>query len=205
MKRKIIIGLTIVLSLGFFSFIGYILLVYSAFGVFDKRYSNDELINHYQINKNKFREFENYIRSVIPKNKLVRLEYKDNHELAMFQIITLDTSLADSIFCKYNYPIYTERELIINKDISDSLLASISWTRKTIGIIKQKLDKIECTGFESGNPLQIMFQRCGLGSYYYYFYESIVSDSLKHVYQKEYDIHLIGNKVAWTYHGGAID
>ncbi|MFC2131891.1 hypothetical protein ACFLSQ_10695, partial [Bacteroidota bacterium] len=135
----------------------------------------------------------------------IEIEFKNNNELFRFGIMTFDSSSRNSIYSYAHYPIYLEWDLKINSDLSDSLLTSINWTLETIKTIKKKLDAAGCIRIESGNPLIIGFQRSGLGMYSYQIYETVISDSLKSEYKKNFGWHFFNDTIAWKYDGGAID
>lgn len=95
-------------------------------------------------------------------------------------------------------------DLNINSTKTDSLLTTLGWTKETLKILKEKLDKAYCISVENGNPATIGFQRSGMGKYSYKVFEKPLTDRLKNRYDDGCTYIFYKDNIVLEYGGGAI-
>lgn len=196
MLKKILV---IILLIGGISLIVFFIGSAYLFGAFDKGYNEKELISHYENNKEQFSELLKYFNSIVPNDKEIEIEFENNKKLFRFGVVSIDTLL------KNKCPMYLKWDLNIDKDIPSEILSSIKWDGNTFSSLKSKLDEAGCIQIGSGNPVEIGFQRSGMGMYSYYFYKEDSSNDFLNQQKKRNDIHFFDKRIAWKYDGGALD
>jgi len=194
-RRKILIGLAITIGIGIIVYIVRMITIFSAFGAFDKDYSVTELKENFEKNKTEILELKQYFNDIVPKNKFVEIEFKDNNTLYRFGINTLGSSKS---------PMFLEWDLKTNTSRMDSIIVQLGWTRETFKTIKAKLDKADCIQIESGEPTKIGFKRSGMGMYSFNVFNHPIPDSLKANYNDSCTYILAGEKLVLEYAGGAV-
>lgn len=199
MLKKIFIGLGILVGLGILGAIIYIIMFLAAFGVFDKDYSVTELKSNFEKNKTEIYALKKYFNNIVPKNKQVEIEFENNRTLFRFGIYPLDTTPMSK-----NGFNFLEWDLKINSKKMDSIIKIIGWSRETLKMIKEKLDKAACISIESGEPAKIGFKRSGLGKYYFNVYDKPISDSIKSTLNDSSNYIFGNDKMILEYGGGAI-
>ena len=199
MVRKIFIGFLILCGIGLVIFIGYILMIVSAFGGFDKDYSVSDLKDNFENNKTEIYELKRYFNEIVPKNRFVEIEFSDDNTLGRFGIKALDSTAGDP-----NGPMFLEWDLKINTQRMDSIIKPMGWTRETLKTFKEKLDKANCIQIESGEPAKIGFQRSGMGMYFFNVFDKPIPDSLKLNYNDSCTYILANDRLVLEYGGGAI-
>ena len=160
MLKKIYISLLILYGIGLVIFIGYMLMIVSAFGGFDKEYSVSDLKDNFEKNETEIYELKRYFNEIVPKNRFVEIEFSDDNTLGRFGIKALGSTAGDP-----NGTMFLEWDLKINTQRMDSIVKLIGWSRETLKTLKEKLDKANCIQIESGEPAKIGFQRSGMGMY----------------------------------------
>lgn len=183
---KITLILIWVVILGY---VGWMILIFSAFGGFDKDYSVSDLKEHFMEHQTEINGVKTYINQITPWGKRVDIEFSDDYTLEIFQISTKDEYII-------------ERDLYIRSHKANDLLKQLGWTDDMLKTLKEKLDKAGCISVESGEPTTIGFQRSGLGKYYYKIFDKPISDSLKVEYNTCNYI-IVNNKLVLEYGGGA--
>lgn len=197
MLRKILKWILIVAGIVFVGYIGVLLLIMSAFGAFDKDYSRQELIEHYETRAAEMLELKTYFQSIVPVHKTIRIEFTNNRELNIFHIIALDTVTGEKVHDNnWNLDIRSEK--------ADSMITSLGWTQKTLKTLKEKLDKAGCISVTNSNPFNIGFQRSGMGMYFYNLFDKPIPDSLKANYNDSCTYVLYTDQVVLEYGGGAV-
>ena len=71
----IVFGIFIVIGIAWF------VSLMSAFGVFDKVYSTDDLKASFEDKKIEIYELKRYFNRIVPKNRFVEIEFSSDHEL----------------------------------------------------------------------------------------------------------------------------
>jgi len=199
MVKKIFIGFVILCGIGFVIFIGYTLVIVSAFGGFDKDYSVSDLKDNFEKNKTEIYELKRYFNEIVPKNRFVEIEFSDDNTLGRFGIKASDSTAGDS-----NGSMFLEWDLKINTQRMDSIIKPMGWTRETLKTLKEKLDKANCIQIESGEPAKIGFQRSGMGMYFFNVFDKPIPDSLKVNYNDSCTYILANDTLVLEYGGGAI-
>ncbi len=185
---------------GFVLFIGLSYYAFSSFNFGDEKfYSKQDLINNYNEKKRSIYELKDFFNSIVPKNRIVEIEFKDKNELGRLAVTNLNpksSSFSDSYFCDWN--------LKTNLPKVDSIITSLGWTQKKLAEIKSYLDKANCIAVTNGEPTNIGFQRSGMGMYFYNLFSKPIPDSLKGRYNNGCTYILYNDKVVLQYGGGAI-
>ena len=191
MVKNILKAILILCGIGLLCFVGYIALIISALGGFDKDYSVTELKENFEAKKTELYEVKNYINQITPSDKLVHIEFDDNNNLGIFHV-------------KVNDKFESNWDVKINSGKSDTLLQKLGWTAETLKTLKDKLDKANCIGVTSGEPCNISFQRSGMGMYSFNIFNKPIPDSLKMSYNDSCTYIMVNDKLVLQYGGGAI-
>ena len=199
MVKNIIKGILILLGLGLVIFIGYIIFIAYVFGGFDKDYSVTDLKDNFQKNKTEINQLKKYFNEIVPKNRFVEIEFENDYTLTRFGIKALDTTEGDP-----NGPLFLEWDLYLNTPRLDSIIKPMGWTRATLKVLKEKLDKANCIQIESGEPTKIGFKRSGMGMYSFNVFKNSIPDSLRSNYNDSCTFILVNDKLVLEYGGGAI-
>jgi hypothetical protein len=200
MAKKILIGILILCGIGFMSFVGYVIMIISAFGGFDKDYSVSDLKENFEENKAAIYDLKKYFNEIVPRNRFVEIEFADNNTLNRFGIKALDKAAGGGP----NEAMFLEWDLKINTERMDSIIRYLGWTRQTLKTLKEKLDVANCIEIESGEPARIGFQRSGMGMYFFNVFEQPIPDSLRAQYNDSCTYILANDKLVLEYGGGAI-
>lgn len=195
MVKDIAYAILILLGIGVTIYIGFGILVAYALGCFDKDYSVTELKENFDRHKIEIYELRDYYRKIVPENLFIEIEFKNDSIINRFGTQQLNNS---------NKAIYLEWDLNINSEKTDSIITPLGWDRKTLRQIKEKLDKANCIGIESGEPTNIKFQRSGLGMYSFNLFDHPIHDSLKHHYNDSCRYILASDILVLEYGGGAV-
>ncbi|WP_417884772.1 hypothetical protein [Zunongwangia sp.] len=199
MLKKVLLGISILIGVSILIFIGWLILILSAFGGFDKDYSVSELKENFEENKTEIYELKKYFNEIVPKNRIVEIEFKDNNTLGRFGIKALDSKSLipnKTIFLDWNLKISTAK--------MDSIIKPIEWSRETLKKLKEKLDKVDCIQIESGEPTKIGFKRSGMGMYSFNVFSKPIQDKLIEEYKDSCRYILVNKKFVLEYGSGAL-
>ncbi|HET6558604.1 MAG TPA: hypothetical protein VFG54_14895 [Prolixibacteraceae bacterium] len=199
MLKKVLIGISILIGIGLIGFIGWWIMLISAFGGFDKDYSVTDLKENFEKNKTEIYELKRYFGEIVPENRFVEIEFEDDNTLGRFGIKALDSNAGNP-----NGSIFLEWDLEINTTRMDSIIQPMGWTRETLRILKGKLDNADCIQIESGEPAKIGFKRSGMGMYSFNVFDQPIPDSLKGHYNDSCTYILANDRLVLEYAGGAI-
>jgi hypothetical protein len=199
MAKKILIGIFILCGIGCTFFVGYVIMIFSALGVFDKDYSVSDLKENFEENKAAIYDLKKYFNEIVPGNRFVEIEFADNNTLSRFGIKALDKAAGSP-----NEAMFLEWDLKINTERMDSIIRPLGWTRQTLKALKEKLDVANCIEIESGEPARIGFQRSGMGMYFFNVFEQPIPDSLRVQYNDSCTYILANDKLVLEYGGGVI-
>lgn len=199
MLKKILIGLSIIVGIGILGFIGWTLMIVSAFGGFDKDYTVTDLKENFEKNKTEIYELKRYFNEIVPKNRYVEIEFEDDNTLGRFGISQLDSTAENP-----NEYRFLDWDVKTNTAKMDSLLESLGWTRETLKTLKEKLDKADCIQIESGEPTKIGFKRCRMGMYSFNVFDQPIPDDMIEHYNDSCTYILVNRKLVLEYGGGAI-
>jgi len=187
---SVIIGLSIVL------FVGYMVLIAAAFGDFDKNYNTKDLIENFNNNKQQIYLAKQYFNSIVPKYKKVSIEF-DGKKISRFEIDPIDTGRGSDLttnFLDWN----------LSPHKTDSVIATIGWTKETIDKLQQKLKDADCISIENGEPAQIGFKRNGMGMYFFVVFDKPIPDTLKARYNDSCTYVYANKYLVLEYGGGAV-
>jgi hypothetical protein len=199
MLKNILKGILILFGVGLVIFIGYIVMLISAFGGFDKDYSVTELKENFEAKKIEIYELKKYFNDIVPNNRFVEIEFENDNTLTRFGIKALDSTAGDP-----NGPMFLEWDLKTNTQRMDSIIKPLGWTRETLKKLKDKLDDANCIQIESGEPTKIGFQRSGMGMYSFNVFDKPIPDKEKAQYNDSCTYILANDKLVLEYGGGAI-
>lgn len=199
MFKKILKIVLILSGIGLLIIIGYIVMIIYAMGGFDKDYSVTDLKENFEENKTEIYELKRYFNQIVPKDKFVEIEFKDDNTLSRFGIATLDTTKNDT-----NKRMFLEWDLKIDNSRMDSIIKPLGWTRETLNKIKEKLDNANCIEIESGEPAKIGFKRSGMGIYSFKVFDKPIPRNLKKQYNDSCTNIFVNEKLVLEYDGGAI-
>ena len=199
MLKKVFIGISILIGIGLIVFIGWWVMLISAFGGFDKDYSVTELKENFEKNKTEIYELKRYFGKIVPENRFVEIEFEDDNTLGRLGIKALDSTAGNP-----NDPMFLEWDLEINTSRMDSIIQPMGWTRETLRTLKDKLDNANCIQIESGEPAKIGFKRSGMGMYSFNVFDQPIPDSLKAHYNDSCTYILANDRLVLEYAGGAI-
>ena len=197
MFKKILKWVFIIAGIGFLSFVGYVIAVLYAFGVFDRDYNRQDLIEHYESRTAEIQNLKAYYESIVPANKTVKIEFDGNRELGIFHILSKDSLTGKSIQ-------NSNWDLKIKSPKVDSMIASLGWSQETLKTLKLKLDEADCISVTNSSPFNIGFQRSGMGMYFYNLFDQPIPDSLVATYNDGYTYVLYTDRVVLEYGGGAV-
>ena len=88
--KPILIGLAIVMGTAITIIIGFVVIVGSSFGLFDKKYNTTELVENFNNNKQQIYIARQYFNSIIPKYKKINIEF-DGKKISRLEIYPIDT------------------------------------------------------------------------------------------------------------------
>ncbi len=190
--NKILKWTVLVIGLGLLIYVGFwIYTIVSFVGVFETDYSKTDLIDNYNTKTKEILELKNYIKTIVPLNKTVDIEFDDNKTLGIFHITVNGNN-------------YNNWDIKIGSSKSDTLLQKLGWTNETLDTLKEKLDNANCISIESGEPCTIGYQRSGMGKYLYKVFTHTLNDSLINEYNDGCTYIYYKNNVVLEYGGGAI-
>lgn len=190
--KYIFIGLAGVLGLLILGGIVFILMIFAAFGGFDKNYSVAELEGEYLENKAEINDLIQYYYTIKPSDKVVDIEFKNDKVLERITI----TSLSNSKQAYQNWDINVA-ELTRSK-----LKSELNWTKDEIEMLKEKLDNANCISIKDGEPVKIGFKRSGLGMYFFNVFQK--RDTDRNMFNDGCQYILCNRNLAFEYGGGAI-
>ena len=199
MAEKIFKWILVLLGIGLLIFIGYILMIVSAFGGFDKDYSVSELKENFNANKKEIYELKRYFNKIVPKNRFVEIEFEDDNTLFRFGIDPLDSTAGNP-----NGPMFLEWDLKINNLQMEKIIKPLGWTCETLKVLKYKLDKANCIQIESGEPTKIGFKRSGMGMYSFNVFDKPITDKEKVKYNDSCTYIFANDRLVLEFGGGAI-
>lgn len=196
-RKTIFIIIGTALGLYILSVIYNIVMLGLAFGVFDKDYTTNDLLNDFNKKRGQIYAAKNYLNSVIPPHSIVEIEFKSNTHVAKWGIYPLKTDSDQTVK-------YLEWNLDINTKQIDSALKMTGWTRQTLKTIKQKLDAANCISIKSGDPTRLGYQRSGAGMFFFNVFNTPVPDSLKKHYKDSCTYILVNRKLVFEFGGGTM-
>lgn len=188
LKILLIIAGVLILIIG-----GLFLFLHIAFdGIFTGPYYNkNDLIKNYEQRTEEIIDAKNYFKSILPEGANVYIEFDNNKELGIFHV------KVDSIY-------QSNWNLKINSQKVDSLLIELKWTTKELQVLKEKLDKANCISIAGNNPVNIGWQRSGMGKFSYNIFEKNLNKDKIEDYNDSCTYIFYKDNVVLEYGGGAI-
>ena len=198
MLKKIIYGLLILSGIGLLIFFTYVYMIFDAFGGNDKPYSTSELKENYLKNQTKISELISYYEGIVPKDKIVDIEFENNNTISRLEIYSNDPTKRKPDFLGWG--------LKFNSEKTDSIIKTLNWKIETLEVIKNKLDKSDCIQIKNGEPTQVGFKRSGMGMYYFNIFHNPFSpaDFVESENFNKCHYRFINQKLVLEYGGGAI-
>ena len=163
----------------------------SAFGVFDRTYTQADLIKHYEAHAPALQALTTYINAVVPAHQAVHIEFDGEQTIPIFHVE------ANGVYSS-NWDVKWDSPK------ADSLLHSLGWTRQTLTTLHEKLAQVGCISIASGEPSTIGYQRSGMGMYSFKLFAYPVTDSVKRQYSRGCTDVFYKPQVVLEYGGGAI-
>jgi hypothetical protein len=186
----------IAIAVGMVGVFIYAGMLFSAFGLFDKTYSVNDLINNYNERKAEIYEVKHYINKVKPKFKDIDIEFDGNN--IGLTIMPTDTGRGSDITVSGGH------DLKLGTKKLDSLLYTIGWNNEVIKTLQDKLESANCISVKSGEPSQIGFKRSGFGMYFYNVFDTPISPDVKKMYSDTCAYIYLNRYLILEYGGGAI-
>ncbi|WBO85152.1 hypothetical protein [Hymenobacter yonginensis] len=190
---KILIGVGVGIAVIVAAYVGYILLIANAFGVFDKDYTRQELVSGYAEHRKAIQTVIRYYSAMIPAGKQVEVEFEGT---AIDRIILREGPERN--------PTYTYAWASSSKPQLDSLVASLGWSEATIQQLQEKLGAADCISIQNGEPAVLGFKRSGMGMYSFNVFSRPIADSLREQYARGCTHIIQSDELVLEYGGGAI-
>jgi hypothetical protein len=176
--KKTFKWILLIAAAGVLLYAGYIIYVTASFAnAFETSFTKKDLIENLKKRETQIVELKMYFKSIVPKNRMVEIEFSSDSRLGRFGVSPIDTLTGNVI-----YPIFLEWDLRTSSKEVDSVITPMNWTQQTLKTLKEKLDNAKCIAIRSGEPCRIGFQRSGMGMYFYDLFEQPIPDSLKRFY-----------------------
>ncbi|MBL4746974.1 MAG: hypothetical protein JKY08_11495 [Flavobacteriaceae bacterium] len=80
------------MGIGLVAFIGWWIILISAFGGFDKDYSITDLKKSFEKNKTEIYNLKKHYNEIVPKDKFIEIEFENDNPLGRFGIRDLNSN-----------------------------------------------------------------------------------------------------------------
>ena len=191
--RKVFKVILIVLGIIGALIIGFYVFLYFAFDglFFGPSYDKADLVKNYENRKIQIMEVRDYYKSILPRDKSVYLEFGKGKKLEIFHLY--GDSLNEN---NWNLEIGTPKV--------DSLLNELKWTNTELKILREKLAAANCISVAGTEPVNIGWQRSGMGLFSYdIFQHNLNTDQIKE-YNDGCSYIFYKDNIVLEYGGGAI-
>jgi hypothetical protein len=176
-KIGVIVAIVGVMLLGF---LFYTRLAFS--GMFDKKYTREELVENFVQHENDFADLVAYFKSHVSKIKEQTIAFglsKGNRVSLIIYPAVIDPA----------NKIVGGNDLTLNSSQLDSALAALGWTNDNLKKLREKLAKTNCdwictTRIYGGNPIEMYPNQRGWSSYCYHIFNAPLADSVLQVHGK---------------------
>jgi len=168
-------------------------------GVFDKKYSREELVKEFKEHEKEFADLEAFFISKVQVPMAKR--QKVSFGLGKGKKISLD------VFPTIISPAH---KVIGGSDVEtgssklDSALQLLGWTSETLDTLRDKLSKTNCdwiTTTDTPNKVILLYpDQSGWGSFTYAIYDKPIADSLVTIYGAPLSNSDFGKRVVLSYH-----
>ena len=169
--------------------------VLSWFGFFD--YSAKEVIENYNKRSSDFRNLADYFNSIQPKNKRVKIEFKNRHFIDKCDI---------QVSGKWIHL----KNISTKSSKVDTLFQLTGWNQSNLSELYKRLKAVNSISIQSNyympgeKSCEVGFQRRGNGVFHYLLFEPPIPDSLKATYNDSCHLVLINNRAAISWYIGSI-
>ena len=163
----------------------------SAFGAFDRTYTQADLVQHYEAHAPALWALNTYLNARVPAHHAVEIEFEGDRTIRIFHVE------ANGLYS-------SNWDVPADSPKADSLLHALGWTRQTLATLHQKLAQIGCISIASGEPGTIGYQRSGMGKYSFKLFAYPPTDSVKRQYSGSCTDIFYKPRVVLEYGGGAI-
>jgi len=200
MKFSIINTILIIAGVTVVGFIVYVIYLFYALNSFDgKNYTPEELVKSFNEKRKEIYEVKSYFNHIVPKYKVVAIEFTNDDEIGRLDIVPKDTGRGSDVTVQFE-----DWNLKIKSHKVDSLLKVLGWTNNTLSVLKKKLDNANCISIDNGEPAKIGFKRSGMGMYFFNVFDKPMPDGLKARYNDSCMYIYVNSKLVLEYGGGAI-
>jgi len=199
MKKTVktgIIGIAIIGGVIGIAFLVISFSIDSAFGLYDKVYSPNDLIKEFKNNKDHILSAKKYFNSITPKYKKIGIEFNGD-KIARLEIDPVDTGRGSDLTTQF-------LDWNLSPKKVDSILPILGWTHQTLNTIKKSLDDANCISIVSGDPSQIGFKRSGMGMYFFDVFDKPIADNLSTRYNDSCQYIYVNKNLVLEYGGGAV-
>jgi len=197
--KALIIGVSAIIGIIVIRYLIIIIATVAAFGGFDKTYSIGDLINNFNDKHSQIFSAKKYFNKIVPPNKIVEIEFKDDDEIERLSISPRDTGRGSNIALEFE-----DWNLKLKSKRVDSILKVLGWTNNTLSTLKEKLDEANCISIDNGDPGKIGFKRSGLGMYFFNVFDKPIPDNLKSRYNDSCTYIYVNPNLVLEYGGGAV-
>lgn len=190
--NKILKALLVLFSIFILMIGGFLLFLHIVFdGIFTgPSYGKNDLIDNYEKRTDEILDAISYFKSILPNGSDVTIEFTNNNELNIFHV------RVDSIH-------QSNWNLKINSTKVDSLLTELNWSTKELKKLKEKLDKANCISIGGKEPIEIGWQRSGMGIFSYLIFDQNLSKEKIEDYNDGCTNIFYKNNIVLQYGGGA--
>lgn len=164
-------------------------------GVFDKKYSREELVKEFKDHENEFADLEACFVSNLPKNNppMVSFGLKNWNKISLIiypEVISPGNKIIGADNVKIGSP-----EL-------DSALKLLGWTNETLKSLRDKLSKTNCDWIRNSDNRKVISiypNQNGWGHFSYNIYDRPIVDSLISLYGKPIGNSDFGKRIVLSY------
>ncbi|TYZ06441.1 hypothetical protein FY528_18205 [Hymenobacter lutimineralis] len=185
---KVVIEISALIISVFIGYVIYMLMIFSAFGLFDKDYTRQDLITSYSEHHEAIQDAIGFYASVVPPEK----EVEDD---AISRIVVKEGSNKN--------PTYTYASDYKPAKI-DSIVSSLGWTQTMLDKLQEKLEAADCISIQNGEPAKLGFKRSGMGMYSFNVFKKPIPDSLREQYARSCTYLIQSDELVLEYGGGAM-
>lgn len=176
--------------------------------------SKRELVSNYTKHKFEIIKAKEEYSKLVPAKYSVYLEFEpaskilttpEQITIKIYKIKDDTSSNAPKIIeSNSNYDaISQDWELNPDSKELEKIIASIGWTKQTLGEIKNLLNAASCISIENGQVTTIGFARSGMGMYSYKLFDEKITNAQKEKFNNGCE-YILYKDIALEYSGGAI-